>query len=32
MWKEFSSIWESNEGKDFLKSIVHWYNQITKLA
>jgi hypothetical protein len=27
MWKEFSSIWESNEGKDFLKSIVHWYIQ-----
>ncbi len=25
MWKEFSSIWESNEGKDFLKTIVHWY-------
>lgn len=27
MWKEFSSIWESNEGKDFLKSIVHWYTE-----
>ncbi len=25
MWKEFSSIWEANDGKDFLTSIIHWY-------
>lgn len=25
MWKEFSSIWQSDSGKDFLTSIIHWY-------
>lgn len=25
MWKEFSTIWQSDSGKDFLTSIVHWY-------
>lgn len=25
MWKEFSTIWQFESGKDFLKSIVHWY-------
>lgn len=25
MWKEFSTIWQSASGKDFLTSIIHWY-------
>jgi hypothetical protein len=25
MWKEFSFIWQSDTGKSFLTSIIHWY-------
>jgi hypothetical protein len=32
MWKEFSAIWESEKGKDFLKSIIHWYTQSNNKA
>jgi hypothetical protein len=32
MWKEFSTIWETDKGKDFLKSITHWYIQSNNKA
>lgn len=32
MWKEFSNIWDSDKGKDFLKSIIHWYTQSNNKA
>lgn len=32
MWKEFNSIWQSERGKDFLTSIIHWYTQSNNQA
>lgn len=32
MWKEFSAIWETDKGNDFLKSIIHWYTQSNNKA
>lgn len=32
MWKEFSVIWETDKGNDFLKSIIHWYTQSNNKA
>lgn len=32
MWKEFSTIWQSASGKNFLTSIIHWYTESNNQA
>ncbi len=27
MWQNFSKIWDTEDGKDFLTSAIHWYNE-----
>ena len=28
LWKEFSSIWQDSDDRDFLKSVIHWYVEV----
>ncbi len=32
LWQRFSAIWKNGDGKDFLISAIHWYNEANSLS